>query len=54
MLTKNPTKQNATSKKKSRPTCKFYQRELIEKIFLLKINDDPSAFNHILDKTTKR
>ena len=45
MVTKNRTKQNATSKEQSRPTCKFYyQCELIEKMFLSKIDDDPKRF----------
>ena len=42
MVTKNPTKQDATSKESQGLHASFnYQCELIEKMFLSKINDDP-------------
>ena len=51
-MTKNPTKENATSSDQPRPTCKLYQCELIKKN-CQKLMTTLSDFNHIQGKTTK-
>ena len=45
--------ENGSSSDQSRPTSRFYQCELIEKVFCQKLTTTLRDFNHIQGKTTK-